>query len=279
VKRKEMKLKVSDVEFSYASVPILKGVCLELAQSEMLGIIGPNGAGKSTLIRCIDRILAPQRGSILVDEREIKEIHRRELAKKLGYIPQSGHHSFPATVFDVVLTGRRPHIGWRSSEKDEEKVLDVLQMLNIENLAMRDINEISGGQQQKVFIARALVQEPDVLLLDEPTSNLDIRHQLDVMDAIKNLVRVKKISAIMAIHDLNLGSRYSDRIIMLNGGTIIDAGNPASVLTPENIKQVYGVEAVVRNESGRPYIVPISPIKSNGGGMRCEVFEGLAEQS
>jgi len=279
VKRKEMKLKVSDVEFSYASVPILKGVCLELAQSEMLGIIGPNGAGKSTLIRCIDRILAPQRGSILVDEREIKEIHRRELAKKLGYIPQSGHHSFPATVFDVVLTGRRPHIGWRSSEKDEEKVLDVLQMLNIENLAMRDINEISGGQQQKVFIARALVQEPDVLLLDEPTSNLDIRHQLDVMDAIKNLVREKKISAIMAIHDLNLGSRYSDRIIMLNGGTIIDAGNPASVLTPENIKQVYGVEAVVRNESGRPYIVPISPIKSNGGGMRCEVFEGLAEQS
>ena len=266
-----MKLKVSDVEFSYTSVPILKGVCLELAQSEMLGIIGPNGAGKSTLIRCIDRILAPQKGSILLDEREIKEVRRRELAKKLGYIPQSGHHSFPATVFDVVLMGRSPHIGWRSNEKDEEKVLDMLQMLNIEDLAMRDINEISGGQQQKVFIARALVQEPDVLLLDEPTSNLDIRHQLDVMDAIKNLVKEKKISAIMAIHDLNLGSRYSDRIIMLNGGTIVDAGSPSSVLTSENIKRVYGVEAVVRNESGRPYIVPISPVRVNGGGVRCEV--------
>jgi iron complex transport system ATP-binding protein len=161
--------------------------------------------------------------------------------------------------------GRRPHIGWRSNEKDNEKVLDVLQMLKIEYLAMRDINEISGGQQQKVFIARALVQEPDVLLLDEPTSNLDIKHQLDVMDAIKKLVSEKEISAIMAIHDLNLGSRYSDRIIMMNGGTIVSAGNPSLVLNAENIKHVYGVEAFVRDELGRPYIVPVRPISPNGG--------------
>lgn len=260
-----MKLKVKDVEFGYQSVPVLKDVCFELAQSEMLGIVGPNGAGKSTLIRCIDRILKPRKGSILLDERDIKEMRGMELAKKLGYIPQSGRQSFPATVFDVVLMGRRPHIGWRSNEKDNEKVLDVLQMLKIEYLAMRDINEISGGQQQKVFIARALVQEPDVLLLDEPTSNLDIKHQLDVMDAIKKLVREKEISAIMAIHDLNLGSRYSDRIIMMNGGTIVSAGNPSSVLNAENIKHVYGVEAFVRDELGRPYIVPVRPIKPNGG--------------
>jgi len=260
-----MKLKVSGVEFSYTSVPILKGVCLELAQSEMLSIIGPNGAGKSTLIRCIDRILAPQRGSILLDGRAIKEMRRMELAKKMGYVPQNTSQIFPATVFDTVLMGRRPHLGWRSSEKDEEKVLDMLQMLNIEDLSMRDINEISGGQQQKVFIARALVQEPDVLLLDEPTSNLDIKHQLEMMDTIKNLVREKEISAIMAAHDLNLASRYSDRIIMLNGGTIVAAGSPSSVLTPENIKRVYGVEVVVRNESGRPYIVPISPVRPDGG--------------
>ncbi len=259
-----MKLKVKDVEFGYQSVPVLKDVCFELAESEVLGIVGPNGAGKSTLIRCIDRILKPQKGSILLDERNIKEMRGMELAKKLGYIPQSGHQSFPATVFDVVLMGRRPHIGWRSNEKDNEKVLDVLQMLKIEYLAMRDINEISGGQQQKVFIARALTQEPDVLLLDEPTSNLDIRHQLEVMDIIKNIVREKGISAIMAIHDLNLGSRYSDRIIMMNGGTIVSAGNPSSVLNAENIKQVYGVEAFVRNELGCPYIVPVSPISPNG---------------
>ena len=274
-----MKLKVKEMEFSYASTPVLENVCMELAPSEILGIVGPNGAGKSTLLRCIDRILKPQRGSILLDGQEIKEMSRMEIARRMGYVPQTSTRVFPATVFDTVLMGRRPHLGWRSNEQDVEKVLEVLKLLDIVEFALRDFNEISGGQQQKVLIARALAQEADILLLDEPTSNLDIRHQLEAMDIIKKLVKEKGISAIMAIHDLNLGSRYSDRIIMLNGGTIIDAGNPASVLTPENIKQVYGVEAVVRNESGRPYIVPISPIKSNGGGMRCEVFEGLAEQS
>jgi len=259
-----VKLKVKDVEFSYASVPVLNGICIELAESEMLGVVGPNGAGKSTLIRCIDRILAPQKGSILLDERDIKEMRLMELAQKMGYIPQSTSQIFPATVFDTVLMGRRPHLGWRSSEKDTEMVLDMLQMLNIEEFAMRDINELSGGQQQKVFIARALTQEPDVLLLDEPTSNLDIRHQLEVMDIIKNIVREKQLSAIMAIHDLNLASRYSDRIIMMNSGEIFSAGDPVSVLTPDNIKWVYGVEAEVNNNNGRPYIVPIKPIREDG---------------
>jgi len=256
-----MKLKVKDVEFSYASVPVLKDVCIELAASEMLGVVGPNGAGKSTLIRCIDRILVPQKGSIVLDGREIKEMRLLELAKKMGYISQSTSQIFPATVFDTVLMGRRPHLGWRSSEKDTEKVLEMLQMLNIEEFAMRDINELSGGQQQKVFIARALTQEPDVLLLDEPTSNLDIRHQLEVMDIIKNIVREKGIAAIMAIHDLNLASRYADRILMMNSGKIFSAGDPVSVLTPTNIKRVYGVEAEVNNNNGRPYIVPIRPVK------------------
>jgi len=254
-----------DVEFGYASTPMLQGVHLELAKSEVLSIVGPNGAGKSTLIRCINRILNPQKGRIVLDGSDITNLTRMELARQLGYIPQSDHQSFPATVFDVVLMGRRPHISWRSCQNDKEKVLDVLEMLNIEHLAMRDINEISGGQQQKVLIARALAQEPDVLLLDEPTSNLDIRHQLEVMDVIRTLVTEKNISAIMAIHDLNLGSRYSDRMVMLNRGVIAAAGNPYSVLTQENIKQVYGVEAVVKDEDGFPYVVPKSPVGNNGG--------------
>ncbi len=259
-----MKLKVKDVEFSYGSVHVLKDVCIELSKSEILGVVGPNGAGKSTLIRCIDRILKPQRGSILLDGRDIKEMHLMELARRMGYIPQSTSQIFPATVFDTVLMGRRPHLGWRSSEKDTEMVLEMLQMLNIEEFAMRDINELSGGQQQKVFIARALTQEPEILLLDEPTSNLDIRHQLEVMDIIKDIVREKQISAIMAIHDLNLASRYAGRIIMMNGGKIFAAGNPASVLTPENIKHVYGVEVEVNNHDERPYIVPIRPVRQYG---------------
>ena len=260
-----MKLKVENVEFSYTSVPVLTDVCLELAQSEMLGIVGPNGAGKSTLIRCIDRILKPQRGSIFLDGEEIQHIGTRETAKKLGYIPQSASQVFPATVFDTVLMGRRPHIGWRSSEKDNEKVLDVLQMLNIEDLAMRDINETSGGQQQRVFIARALAQEPDILLLDEPTSNLDIQHQLEVMEIIKDLVAKKGISAIMAVHDLNLASRYTDRVIIMKGGRIFDAGSPPDVLTPENIRSVYGVEAeVINRNGGMPYIIPLRSVRQDG---------------
>ena len=259
-----MKLKVKDVEFSYASTPILENICMELAPAEVLGIIGPNGAGKSTLIRCIDRILKPLRGSILLDEQEIEKMSRLEIAKHMGYVPQTSTRVFPATVFDTVLMGRRPHLGWRTSIPDRKKVLEALKLLGIAQFALRDFNELSGGQQQKVLIARALAQEADILLLDEPTSNLDIRHQLEAMDIIKKLVKEKGISAIMAIHDLNLGSRYSDRIIMLSGGTIVDAGNPSSVLNAENIKQVYGVEAIVRNELGCPYIVPIRPIKPNG---------------
>jgi len=263
-----MKLKVKDVEFSYASVQVLKDVCIELAESEMLGVVGPNGAGKSTLIRCIDRILRPRHGSILLDGQDIKEMSLMELAKKMGYIPQTTAQVFPATVFDTVLMGRRPHQGWRSSEKDTEKVLEMLQMLNIEEFAMRDINELSGGQQQKVFIARALTQEPEILLLDEPTSNLDIRHQLEVMDIIKNIVSEKGISAIMAIHDLNLAIRYADRIVMMNSGKIFSAGDPALALTAENIEHVYGVEVKVSNHDGHPYIVPIRPVKQNGNNGR-----------
>jgi len=261
-----VRLKVKDMEFNYASVHVLKDICIELAASEMLSVIGPNGAGKSTLLRCIDRILSPQKGCILLDGQNIKKMSRMELAKKMGYIPQSATQVFPATVFDVVLMGRRPHIGWRSGEEDTEKVLETLQLLNIEDLSMRDINELSGGQQQKVFIACALTQEPDVLLLDEPTSNLDIRHQLEVMDIIKNIVREKKISAIMAIHDLNLAARYADRIIMMNSGKIFSAGDPVSVLTPDNIKEVYGVEAEVIDKRGRPHIVPIRAVRQNEGG-------------
>ena len=219
-----VKLKIKDVEFGYSSMPVLRNVNIELAESEILGVVGPNGAGKSTLLRCIDRILIPQKGCIMLDGRDIREISRMELARKIGYVPQDGSQIFPATVFDTVLMGRRPHLGWRSSERDTEKVLETLKMLNIEDLAMRDINELSGGQQQKVFIARALTQEPELLLLDEPTSNLDIRHQLEVMEIVKRVVRERGISAIMAIHDLNLASRYADRIIMMNGGRGICGG-------------------------------------------------------
>ncbi len=255
-----MKLKAKNVEFGYNSTLVLEGVSMDLDSSEIVGIVGPNGAGKSTLIRCIDRILTPGGGTILLDENDISNMTRMEIAKRMGYVPQTTTRVFPATVFDTVLMGRRPHLGWKSSEEDVEKVLEILELLGIMEFAMRDFNEISGGQQQKVLIARALAQEADILLLDEPTSNLDIRHQLEVMEIMTNIVHRKKISAVMAIHDLNLAARYTSRILMLNGGRIFAAGNPESVLTEENIRRAYGVEALVKSDGERPYIIPVRPV-------------------
>lgn len=255
-----MKLKINNIMFSYASSAILKDICMELAPSEVLGIVGPNGSGKSTLIRCVDRILKPQKGSIVLDEKDICKMSRMEIARLLGYVPQSSAHTFPATVFDTVLMGRRPHLGWRSSQGDTEKVWEALRLLQIEKFAMREFNEISGGEQQRVLMARALAQEADVLLLDEPTSSLDVRHQLEVMEIVRKLVDEKSLSAIVAIHDLNLAARYCDRIVMLKKGNIHIAGDPFSVLTTENVEAVYGIESFVSNDSDRPYIIPIRPV-------------------
>ena len=255
-----MKLRVKDVEFSYNSTLVLEGISMDLDRSEIIGIVGPNGAGKSTLIRCIDRILTPSGGTILLDETEISTLSRMEIARKMGYVPQTTTRVFPATVFDTVLMGRRPHLGWNSNETDVDKVLEILELLGIMEFAMRDFNEISGGQQQKVLIARALAQEADILLLDEPTSNLDIRHQLEVMEIMTNIVHRKKISVVMAIHDLNLASRYTSRILMMNGGRIFAAGEPESVLTSENIRCAYGVEALVKSDGERPYIIPVRSV-------------------
>ncbi|NPV30310.1 MAG: ABC transporter ATP-binding protein [Firmicutes bacterium] len=259
------KLEVKDVEFSYACDPVIQGVCLSVSEGEVLCIVGPNGAGKSTLLKCIDRILFPQKGTILLDGLNLKEMKRLEVARKMGYIPQRALLAFPVTVFEVVLMGRHPHAGWKTSERDIEKVLEVLQLLKIEDLAMRDINELSGGQQQNVFFAKALAQEPEVLLLDEPTSNLDIKHQLEVMEIIKSAVKERGITAIISLHDLNLAARYSDKVILMKEGGIFAAGEPRSVLTRENIKFVYGVEVIVVEEFDVPWIIPLAPIRDERG--------------
>ncbi len=257
-----MKLNMVGVTFSYASTSILTNVTAGLGEGEILGLVGPNGAGKSTLIRCIDRILKPQQGSILLDGRETKKMSRQELAQHIGYVPQANSDGFPTTVFDTVLMGRRPHMSWGSNDSDIEKVVEVLELLGIKRFALREFKSLSGGEKQKVVLARALVQEPDVLLLDEPTSDLDIRHQLEVMEIIKDIVKQKAISAIVAIHDLNLAVRYTDKIVMLHRGSIFAEGYPKTVLTPENIKSVYGVEAEVKNGSSGLYVLPLRSVKA-----------------
>lgn len=258
-----MKLKIRDMVFAYSSMPVLDNVCLEIVPSEILGIVGPNGGGKSTLIKCIDNILKPQKGSILLDERDIGKMSRIEIARRMGYVPQVSSRVFPATVFDTVLMGRRPHLGWRSHDQDIDRVVEILELLKMDDLALKYFGELSGGQQQKVFIARALAQEAKLLLLDEPTSNLDINHQFEVMHLIRSLAEEKGFSVIMTLHDLNLASRFSDRILMLHGGKIFAVGSPEEILTPENIREVYKVEVIVNNDSKKPHIIPVGV--SEGG--------------
>lgn len=260
-----VKISIKDLTFSYKSNKILDNLNISVDDSEIVSLVGPNGSGKTTLIKCIDRILKP-RGSILLEGREVQEMKQQEIARQIGYVPQSSATPLATTVFDTVLMGRRPHIGWRVSDFDLDKVSDTLERLNLQDLAMRDFGQLSGGQKQKVLIARALVQEPTVLLLDEPTSNLDMKHQLDVLETISSMVKEKGISAVMAIHDLNLAARFSDKLVMLKKGVVYAAGSPIDLLSEKNISDVYGVEAIVMRSLDKPCIVPLRSINGATAG-------------
>ncbi|OPX81037.1 MAG: Cobalamin import ATP-binding protein BtuD [Methanosaeta sp. PtaB.Bin087] len=256
-----MKLAITDLSFGYNGKATIKDVFLEVERGEVVSLVGPNGAGKSTLIKCIDRILRPQRGTVLVDGKAASLMGSKDFSRMMGYVPQSTKEIFPYTVFDIVLMGRRPHIGWRVTGGDVKVVAKTLKFMGIEQFASRYFDELSGGEKQKIAMARAIVQEPEILLLDEPTSNLDIKHQLEVMRTVRLLVEKGGISAIMAMHDLNLASRFSDKIVMLKDGRVFEMGRPESVLIPENIEKVYGVRAeVIKDSTGRPYVMPIDSI-------------------
>jgi len=252
----EVKILVKGVSVTYGSIKALSGVSVTLEEGQLASLVGPNGAGKTTLLKCISNILKPKVGTVLLDSTEISKISSKELAKKLGYVPQVQPTHIPLTVFEVVALGRRPHVTWRLSKHDLEVIWKVLKMVGVEHLADRYFDELSGGERQKVFIARALAQEPEVLLLDEPTNNLDLKHQLEILTLIRRLVKFHNLTVLMAMHDINLACRFSDIIIMLKDGKIFAIGEPSHVLTSENIKRVYGVEVAVINNP-HLFIVPL----------------------
>jgi iron complex transport system ATP-binding protein len=253
-----MKLQINNLCFSYAGHPVLKDVNFSVTEGQILSLVGPNGSGKSTLLKCINRILKPQQNTVMLDNEEISKINLKELSKIMGYVPQTSSSAFPYTVFDVVLMGRRPYVNWKLSERDNEIVAQMLDFLGIGSMAFRYFNELSGGEQQKVIVARALAQQPKILLLDEPTSALDIRHQLEILCILKSLTHSKERSVIVAIHDLNLASRFSDKMILLKKGVIYAAGTPKEVITQANIESVYGVKCDVScSLLGKPQITPL----------------------
>ncbi len=252
-----VKIIIQDLSFRYRSVPVLQGLSFNVGRGKTLALLGPNGSGKSTLIKCINKILRPK-GRVVMDGDEIHSMHISDVARRIGYVPQSETMGMSMTVFDAVLMGRRVHMGWKPAARDLEIVARVLNDMKIESLAMEDIWELSGGQRQKVFIARALAQEPEVLLLDEPTTSLDLKHQLDTMETVRSLVKRSGISVVMAIHDINLAARYADTVAMIRKGTIYGIGAPIEMFTVQSIRDVYGVEATfLYDTAGNPVIVPV----------------------
>lgn len=246
-------IRTENLRFAYNTKEILDKISFEVKQGEILFIIGPNGCGKSTLLKCLNGILKPD-GAVYVGEDEIKFLSNREIAKRIGYVPQRAETNH-LTVFDMVLLGRKPHIRWGMSNKDIEIVKRVIRMLGLEALSLRRLTELSGGELQKVIIARALAQEPKIILLDEPTNNLDLKNQIEVMKMLTEIAKKQKISVIVTMHDLNMASLYADRIIMLKDSKIFVMGG-VEILAPENIEEVYGLKVSVLNHDGKPLIIP-----------------------
>jgi len=248
-----MILSVDDIEFSYQSKNILKNVKFKVNKGEVVSVLGVNGAGKSTLLKCINRMLKPKKGSILIDNFKLSTLNQKEIAKKMAYVSQHTNGNY-INVFDSVLLGRKPHIKWEVTKEDLEITSRILKIMELEELALKNTNELSGGELQKVIIARALVQEPQVLLLDEPTNNLDLKNQMVVMEIIRNVSKSQNIASIVVMHDLNLTLRFSDKFIMLKDGEIFSEGE-SDIINSANILEVYDVTAYVDNYNGIPIVV------------------------
>ena len=238
-----MRIKAEEIKFKIENNEILKGVCIDVKNKEFVGIIGPNGSGKSTFLKCLYRTLNPSSGIIKFDEINIDELRIKDTAKKVAVVSQHSNYEFDFTVKEIVLMGRSPHkkVMERDTKKDYDIVNDVLQKVNIKDLKDRSFSTLSGGEKQRVVLARALAQETECLILDEPTNHLDIKYQLQLMDIVREL----NIEVIAAIHDLNIAAMYCDKILVLKDGKVVKYGCPKEVLTKELIKDVYEVESEI----------------------------------
>ncbi len=251
-----MEIKFEKMKFGYSEDhTVLKNIDITISGPQFISIIGPNGVGKSTLIHCINKILSPTEGTVYLNGKKVSEYSLKEMAKEVGYVPYKSQGVFPMLVVDAILLGRNPHAGWKTSSKDIRKVEEVMKKLEIEDLAMRNYNELSAGQHQRVMLARGLVQEPKILLLDEPTANLDVKYQIGISRLLKKLAHDDGILIIMISHDLNLAARYSDNVILMSEGTVYAVGRPEDVMSVDNISKVYGVDCKVVEDEGKPLVI------------------------
>ncbi|MFZ5826339.1 MAG: heme ABC transporter ATP-binding protein [Bacillota bacterium] len=257
-----MYLHVDSVTCSYGSRPVLHGLSLRVKRGEFLAVVGPNGSGKSTLVRTICRTLKPDSGRVLLDGREIYRMRARDLARQMAVVAQETTVGFDFTVEEIVMLGRTPHIAALrgEGERDRAAVEAALAMTNTAHLRNRLVTRLSGGERQRVMAARALAQEPQILILDEPTAHLDIAHQVDLLDLTRRLNRTEGLTVVAVLHDLNLAAQYADRLLMLKEGRRWAEGTPAEVLTEANVMAVYGspVKIIRHPVEGTPHVILLS---------------------
>jgi len=286
-------LRISGIDCYYGSIKALDNVNFSVREGEFVGILGPNGSGKTTVLRSISRVLKPHKGTILIGDENIYEMKTVEVAKQLAVVPQSTPVTFDFTSLEVVLMGRNPHMPRFKMESKEDLAIarNSMELTRTWEFADRPVTELSGGERQRVIIARALTQEPQILLLDEPTTHLDISNQLEIMDLIKHLCKTKKLLIVAVFHDFNLAARYCDSIILLNDGKIVAVGESNETLTSQNVRKVFSVDTIVKKHpiTGFLHVIPISKPRNqqqkslsihliSGGGTGSPVMKTLLDE-
>ena len=260
------RLRTEAVTVGYGGDPVVRDLSLTIADGQVTTIVGPNGCGKSTLLRTMSRLLKPASGTVLLDGESIHDVHTRDVAKSMALLPQSPVAPDGLLVRDLVGRGRHPHQRWFSqwSPEDERIVELALEMTDTAELRDRPLDQLSGGQRQRAWVAMTLAQDTDLLLLDEPTTYLDLAHQVEVLDLVTRLNRERGRTVVMVLHDLNLAARYSDTIVVMKGGVVVTHGTPADVFTTAMLAETFGLDADVLRDprTGLPIIVPTSSAAS-----------------
>ena len=266
-------IRLESLDFSYPGREIFSGLNLFVEEGEILGVIGPNSSGKTTLLKLIDGLLQPRRGRVLLRGRDLKKIPRSETARCIAVVPQAVEVPFSFLVAEIALMGRAPYLGrfsWEK-EKDLKTAREAMVLTDVAGLENRPFLELSQGEKQRVLIARALAQEAKVILLDEPTSHLDIKHQVEINELILRLNQEKNLTVVHVSHDLNLAAQYCHRMVLLHRGSIFSAGVPSEMITEENIRRVYETKVLVEKNplSGAPRITPLAKGRIENGGRQA----------
>jgi iron complex transport system ATP-binding protein len=248
-------LEIKNIYFSYKKGhPVLTDISFVVKEGEILGIVGPNGTGKTTLLKTINKLLVPQKGQVFFDNLDIGNLSIQENAQLIAYVPQYSSSFFPMKVIDCVMMGRIPYSQHKYTQNDKDLVFSLIEATNLKDFAFRNIKEISGGERQLVYIARAMAQQPKIIILDEPTSSLDLKNQLFILNTISNMAKKEQYSIVMTLHDLNLASMFCDKLLMLKNTHIFAYGDTQEILTKENVDVIYGVETIVTIEDGYKHI-------------------------